>query len=58
VSTRQGIGAAGECAVFETHEFYLACFLRCGGYGLIGLRAEGKHKIFVFRDRPCDEATC
>jgi Domain of unknown function (DUF5659) len=43
--------AAGETA-FETRDFYLACFLRCTGYDLIELRAEGRRKVFVFRDRP------
>ena len=38
--------------VFETRDFYLACFLRCAGYDLIDLRAEGPRKVFVFRDRP------
>jgi len=37
---------------FETRDFYLACFLRCTGYELIDLRAEGRRKVFVFRDRP------
>lgn len=37
---------------FETRDFYLACFLRCTGYDLMGLRAEGRHKVFVFLDRP------
>ena len=37
---------------FETRDFYLACFLRCTGYELLDLRAEGRHKVFVFRDRP------
>lgn len=36
---------------FETRDFYLACFLRCSGYELQGLRAEGPRKVFVFRDR-------
>ena len=40
-----------RCA-FETRDFYLACFLRCTGYELIDLRAEGSRKVFVFRDRP------
>jgi hypothetical protein len=43
--------AAGEIA-FETCDFYPACFLRCMGYDLIDLRAEGRRKVFVFRDRP------
>jgi hypothetical protein len=46
VSTGQAIPAA-----FETRDFYLACFLRCTGYDLLDLRAEGRRKIFVFRDR-------
>ena len=37
---------------FETRDFYLACFLRCAGYELLDLRAEGRRKVFVFRDRP------
>ena len=37
VNTR---AAAGEIA-FETRDFYLACFLRCAGYELLDLRAEG-----------------
>ena len=47
--TRAG---AGDEAAFETRDFYLACFLRCTGYDLIDLRAEGRRKVFVFRDRP------
>jgi hypothetical protein len=42
---------AGEIT-FGTRDFYLACFLRCIGYELIDLRAEGRRKVFVFRDRP------
>jgi Domain of unknown function (DUF5659) len=37
--------------VFETQDFYLACFLRCVGYELIDMRPEGRRKVFVFRDR-------
>ncbi len=37
---------------FETRDFYLACFLRCVGYELLDLRAEGSRKVFVFQDRP------
>jgi Domain of unknown function (DUF5659) len=43
--------AAREESVFETRDFYLACFLRCSGYELRGLRAEGPRKVFVFQDR-------
>jgi hypothetical protein len=39
-------------SAFGTRDFYLACFLRCTGYELIDLRAEGRRKVFVFRDRP------
>jgi hypothetical protein len=41
---------AGEIA-FETRDFYLAGFLRCIGYELLDLRAEGRRKAFVFQDR-------
>ena len=41
----------GEERAFETRDFYLACFLRCTGYDLLDLRAEGQRKVFVFRDR-------
>jgi len=43
--------AVGQIS-FETRDFYLACFLRCMGYDLIDMRAEGPRKAFVFRDRP------
>ena len=45
-------GAAAAKIVFETRDFYLACFLPCTGYDLIDLRTEGPRKVFVFRDRP------
>ncbi len=38
-------------AAFETRDFYLACFLRCAGYPLLGLRDEGRRKVFLFRDQ-------
>ncbi|HZZ24119.1 MAG TPA: DUF5659 domain-containing protein [Roseiarcus sp.] len=37
--------------MFETRDFYLACFLRCAGYELLNLREEGRRKVFVFQDR-------
>ena len=52
MSTGQGMKMAGDIVAFETRDFYLACFLRCTGYDLIDLRAEGRRKVFVFRDRP------
>ena len=43
MSTGRAILDAGvEAAAFETRDFYLACFLRCTGYDLIDLRAEGR----------------
>ena len=53
MSTGQGnFGDANSATAFETRDFYLACFLRCTGYELLDLRAEGRRKVFVFRDRP------
>jgi hypothetical protein len=52
VETKRSINGTVEYDVtFETRDFYLACFLRCVGYDLVGLRAEGHRKVFVFRDR-------
>jgi Domain of unknown function (DUF5659) len=51
VSTERFSDATREPAAFETRDFYLACFLRCSGYHLVDLRAEGRRKVFVFRDR-------
>ena len=53
MSTEQVLEGEPESAdaAFETHDFYLACFLRCAGYGLVNLRDEGRRKAFVFRDR-------
>ena len=53
VSTEQAICSdEARQAAFETRDFYLACFLRCAGYELLDLRAEGRRKVFVFQDRP------
>ena len=41
-----------NCGVFETRDFYLACFLRCIGYQLLDMRSEGRRKVFVFADGP------
>jgi Domain of unknown function (DUF5659) len=51
VSTEQAVREGPDWAVFETRDFYLACFLRCAGYELVNLRDEGRRKVFVFRDR-------
>ena len=37
--------------VFETTDFYLACFMRCDGFRLVGLRREGSRSVFRFEDR-------
>ena len=37
--------------VFETTDFYLACYLRCDGFRLAGLRREGPRSVFRFQDR-------
>jgi len=51
-SRELGGRASGGQDAFETRDFYLACFLRCAGYELRGLRAEGSRRVFVFKDRP------
>ncbi len=58
MTTVQETKSAGraDTEAFETRDFYLACFLRCTGYALLGLRAEGRRKVFVFEDRPGREA--
>ena len=45
------VETAADETTFETRDFYLACFLRFTGYVLIDLRADGRRKVFVFRDR-------
>jgi Domain of unknown function (DUF5659) len=47
-TSRQGV----DEFAFKTHDFYLACFLRCAGYELLDLRSDGRRKVFVFKDRP------
>ena len=37
--------------VFETTDFYLACYLRCRGYRLEGVRRDGPRRVFQFEDR-------
>ena len=53
---QENISASTSSNEFETRDFYLACFLRCAGYRLLGLRAEGRRKVFVFHDRPSRRA--
>lgn len=52
MSTGHMDSVAVSQAAFETCDFYLACFLRCRGYELLDLRAAGRRRVFVFRDRP------
>jgi hypothetical protein len=51
VLTGQTTKSSNDEAPFETRDVYLACYLRCTGYELIGLRADGRRKVFVFQDR-------
>ena len=41
----------GTGAVYETSDFYLACYLRCDGFRLLGIRRNGKRSIFQFEDQ-------
>src|SRR3954471_9561235 len=47
-----GTSSAGRPGLYETSDFYLACFLRCSGYELAGLRRDGRRCVFAYRDRP------
>ena len=38
--------------LYETSDFYLACFLRCSGYELAGMRSDGRRCAFAYRDHP------
>jgi hypothetical protein len=49
VFTGQTNNGGAADGLFRTRDFYLAC---CTGYGLIDVLAEGRRKVFVFRDRP------
>jgi len=37
--------------VYETSDFYLACFLICSGYELSSIRRVGARVVFVFQDK-------
>ena len=37
--------------VFETTDFYLACYMRCDGFRLVGMGREGPRSVFRFEDR-------
>jgi len=50
-------GPGSEAAdVFETTDFYLACYLRCDGFRLVGMRRDGARSVFRFEDRTDREA--
>ena len=51
MSTIQSMKLDAGSKSYETRDFYLACYLKCSGYELLTLRAEGQRKVFVFRDR-------
>lgn len=36
--------------VFETTDFYLACYLRCDGFRLARIRRDGTRSVFKFED--------
>lgn len=42
---------AGTSDLFETTDFYLACYLRCGGFKLAGILRDGTRSVFRFKDR-------
>ena len=39
-------------SMYKTHDFYLACFLRCIGYELRGTERVGSRVVFEFGDDP------
>src|SRR3954447_23429049 len=47
-----GTPSAGRPGLYETSDFYLACFLRCSGDELAGLRRGRPRWGFPSRDRP------
>ena len=49
-------GNAGVCNAFETTDFYLACYLRCDGFRLLGIRRHGSRSVFQFENRDDREA--
>ena len=55
--TLDSLAASNPCpSRYETGDFYLACFLRCIGYDLQGLRRGGRRAFFVFCDQPGRQA--
>ena len=37
--------------VYNTTDFYLACYLKCIGYSLVDVLLNGKKSVFVFIDQ-------
>jgi hypothetical protein len=48
---RSGLMAKQE-AVYQTTDFYLACYLKCIGYDLVGIASQEKRLVFKFEDQP------
>ena len=42
---------------YETHDFWLACFLKANGFRLVDTQRDGQRTTFVFQDRP-DRQEC
>jgi hypothetical protein len=51
-TTMDNLKREDQFRTFETSDFYLACFLRCIGYDLGGVRRAGRRVTFLFEDRP------
>jgi len=52
---RRPVPAEGA-SLFETSDFYLACYMRCIGYTLDDVRRDGRRMIFVFQDKQARKA--
>lgn len=51
IERRSHEARAESTDVFETTDFYLACYLRCDGFRLAGIRRDGTRLVFQFEDR-------
>ena len=51
INRRSQESGAEAPEVFETTDFYLACYLRCDGFRLVGIRREGPRCVFRFENR-------
>ena len=51
IESRSHKAGAEGADVFETTDFYLACYLRCDGFRLAGIRRAGTRSVFQFVDR-------